>query len=216
MVTETVVDLLRHGEPEGGARLRGARTDDPLSATGWSELHAAVAGRRDWDRIATSPLARCRAFADAIAAEAGLTPTVDPRLSEYDFGDWDGHPFDSLWAQQGDALAAFFGDPDRSAPPNGETAAAFRARVRAAWEDLIADAAGGRILIVGHGGVLRQLVADTLGVPGNPHAALEWPHAAMSRIRVHDDPPYPRNRSLVFHGRVPASGEAKEGAWQNC
>ena len=149
-------------------------------------------------------------MADAIAGEAGLTRAVDTRLSGYDFCDGDGHPFDALGAQQGDALAAFFGDPDRSAPPNGETAAAFRARVRAAREDLIADAAGGRILVVGHGGVLRQLVADTLGVPGNPHAPLEWPHAAMSRIRVHDDPPYPRSRSLVFHGRAPSSGNPNE------
>jgi broad specificity phosphatase PhoE len=77
--------------------------------------------------------------------------------------------------------------------------------VRAAWADLLERAAGGRVLIVGHGGVLRQYVADTLGVPGNPHAALEWPHAAMSRIRVFDDPPYPQARSLVFHGRVAAS-----------
>lgn len=212
MVTETVVDLLRHGEPEGGARLRGARTDDPLSAAGWSALHAAIAGRRDWDLVATSPLVRCRAFADAAAAEAGLAASVDPRLVEYDFGDWDGRSFAALRAEHGDALAAFFGDPDRAAPPNGETAAAFRSRVRAAWEDLVAAAAGGRILIVGHGGVLRQWVADTLGVSGNPHAALEWPHAAMSRIRVCDDPPYPRSRSLVFHGRTaPVRGEREEG-----
>jgi broad specificity phosphatase PhoE len=210
MVTETIVDLLRHGEPEGGDRLRGARTDDPLSETGWSALRAATAGRRGWDRVATSPLARCRAFADAVAGDSGLAATVDPRLAEYDFGDWDGHPFTTLWADHGDALAAFFGDPDQAPPPNGETASAFRERVRAAWEDLIASAPGGRILIVGHGGVLRQFVADTLGVAGNPHAALEWPHAAMSRIRVFDDPPWPRSRSLVFHGRR-AHGYREDG-----
>lgn len=211
MMTETVIDLLRHGEPEGGARLRGARTDDPLSPAGWTALHAAVGERRDWNLIASSPLARCRAFAETLAADAGLAATVDARLGEYDFGDWDGRAFDELWAEAGEALAGFFGDPDRAPPPHGEIAAAFRARVRAALDELVAAAAGGRILIVGHGGVLRQFVADTLGVPGNPHAALEWPHAAMSRIRVFDDPPHPRCRSLVFHGRVEWARGDREG-----
>lgn len=211
MATATVIDLLRHGEAEGGARLRGRRTDDPLTAAGWAALHDAVAGYRGWDLIATSPLARCRGFAEAIAAEAGRPATVDARLGEYDFGDWDGRTIDALWAEAGDALAAFFGDPDSMQPPNGERAEAFRARVRAAGDDLIARAAGGRILIVGHGGVLRQLVADTLGMSGSPGMALEWPHAAMSRIRVIDEPPYPRTRSLVFHGCVQWPDGNREG-----
>jgi broad specificity phosphatase PhoE len=205
MPTETVIDLLRHGEPVGGGHLRGARTDDPLTEGGWSDLQRAVGTWHDWDIVATSPLARCHAFAVHLAAEPGVELVVDARLSEYDFGAWDGIPFDRLWAESGDAVAAFFGDPDSAPPPDGEAAADFRARARAAWANLLERAAGGRVLIVGHGGVLRQYVADTLGVPGNPHAALEWPHAAMSRIRVFDDPPYPQARSLVFHGRVAAS-----------
>lgn len=201
MATETVVDLLRHGEVAGGARLRGARSDDPLTEAGRAALRASVGGGQRWDLVATSPLARCRAFAEELAGTLDAGLVVDDRLREYDFGDWDGQPFDRLWAERGDALATFFGDPDSAAPPNGETAATFRARVRAAWDALVERGAGGCVLVVGHGGVLRQFVADTLGVPGNPHAALEWPHAAMSRVRVFNDPPYPRSRSLVFHGR---------------
>ena len=130
-------------------------------------------------------------------------PSVDERLREYDFGDWDGRSFEGLWADHGDALAAFLGDPDSGAPPNGEAAGAFRQRVRAAWGDLIAAGAGERILLIGHGGVLRQLVADTLGVAPTAHAALEWPHAAVARVRVVDAPAHPRSQSLVFHGWQP-------------
>ena len=56
-----VIDLIRHGEPEGGRRYRGA-TDDPLTAAGWRQMEAAVAGL-SWQRIYSSPLVRCADFA---------------------------------------------------------------------------------------------------------------------------------------------------------
>ena len=33
------LDLLRHGETEGGTRYRGT-TDDPLTAAGWEQMRA--------------------------------------------------------------------------------------------------------------------------------------------------------------------------------
>lgn len=201
MATDTVVDLLRHGEAAGGERLRGARTDDGLTPRGRAALDEVARHAGPWDVVATSPLARCHAFAQALARAGCGEPVVDARLQEYDFGDWDGCALDALWAHHGDALAAFLGDPDSLTPPGGESAAAFRARVRAAWRDLLARAGGGRVLVVGHGGVLRQLVADALGLPGTGQAALEWPHAALTRLRLHDDPPHAPAVTLVFHAR---------------
>lgn len=202
MTSETRIDLLRHGEAAGGARLRGGRCDDALSREGLAQLDAAVTMSAGWDVVVTSPLVRCRSFAESLADREGCELRVDERLREYDFGDWDGRAFDELWREHGDDLAAFFGDPDSVIPPGGETAAAFRSRVRAAWQELLSLHAGSHLLLIGHGGVLRQIVADVLGVAGPVHAALEWPHAAMSRVRVFDDPPNPRSQSLVWHGRV--------------
>lgn len=201
MATETIVDLLRHGEVAGGERLRGARTDDPLAPHGRAALQRVAQRDGPWDLVATSPLARCHAFARSLSQRAGCELLVDARLREYDFGDWDGRPLEELWSRHGDALAAFLGDPDSVTPPGGETAAAFRARVRGAWHDLLEPAAGRRALLLGHGGVLRQIVADALGLAAGAHAALEWPHAALSRLRVRGDPPHPRSIALVFHAR---------------
>ncbi len=199
MAAELRIDLLRHGEVAGGAKLRGAGNDEPLSDRGWRQLQAAADAHGPWDLVVSSPLARCRRFAESFA---GAALVVDARLREFDFGDWDGRALDTLWAERGDVLAAFLADPERVTPPNGETAAAFRARVRSAWQDLIARESDERILVVGHGGVLRQWLADALDAPMSAHARIEWPHGALSRLRAYLEPPQPPSVSLTFHAHV--------------
>lgn len=202
MPVKTLLDLLRHGEAAGGRRLRGGRCDDPLSEHGQTQLEHATADNPGWELVVASPQARCRTFAESLATSLDCDRHIDERLREYDFGDWDGETFDELWREYGEALAAFLGDPDAVTPPGGESAANFRARVRAARDELLERHAGRHVLLIGHGGVLRQLVADALQLDGSAHAALEWPHAALSRLRVIDDPPHARTTTLVFHART--------------
>ena len=85
----TTLDLMRHGEPVGGRRYRG-QIDDPLSEKGWAQMRAAVGELAPWDRIVSSPLLRCRAFAEALASAHGLPLTLDERLKEVGFGAWEG------------------------------------------------------------------------------------------------------------------------------
>lgn len=205
---ETIVDLLRHGEAAGGRKLRGRGTDDPLTLRGRADMERMAAHAGPWDVVASSPMQRCIAFAEPLARQAGARLIVEERFSEYDFGEWGGQMLDELWARHGDALAAFFSDPGRVTPPGGERAAAFRERVRSGWNALLHTAPGERVLLVAHGGVLRQLVADALGVPFALHAALEWPHAAHSRLRVFADAAHHdgRSASLVFHARTYPDG----------
>ena len=63
---ETVIDLIRHGEPIGGRRYRGHGVDDPLSEKGWSQMWQAVGNYNAWHHIITSPLQRCQQFPPAI------------------------------------------------------------------------------------------------------------------------------------------------------
>jgi hypothetical protein len=39
------LDLLRHGEPEGGRLYRGNLLDNPLSEKGWQQMQASVNGK---------------------------------------------------------------------------------------------------------------------------------------------------------------------------
>ncbi|HKL78506.1 MAG TPA: histidine phosphatase family protein, partial [Gammaproteobacteria bacterium] len=103
---EPCIDLLRHGEPEGGKKYRG-QTDDPLTGNGWQQMWQATGPVRPWTRIVTSPLRRCAAFAESLAAEAGTPLAWDRRLMEVDYGHWAGRTLAEVRAEDPDTLAAF-------------------------------------------------------------------------------------------------------------
>jgi len=71
---KTVIDLLRHGEPEGGRMYRGGGVDHALSEAGWQQMHASVERRvednqDDWSAIISSPMLRCKEFSTHLAKE---------------------------------------------------------------------------------------------------------------------------------------------------
>ncbi len=183
MNTPTTIDLIRHGEPVGGSKYRG-QTDDPLSENGWAQMRAALAGHQPWEVVVTSPLARCRAFAEELAARLALPLEVDARFMEVCFGEWEGCTAEELLATDSERLARFWSDPMRHAPPGGETLTAFRDRILAAWEDILAHHAGRHVLIVGHAGTIRIAVCHVLDMPLDRLFRIQVPNAGITRIQV--------------------------------
>ncbi|PWK88630.1 histidine phosphatase family protein [Fulvimonas soli] len=170
------LELLRHGDT--GQRSYRGQLDDPLSALGWAQLRAAAAGRA-WDRIVSSTLRRCAAFAQELAQARGLPLRLDARLAEYHFGDWQGVPIETLAARDGEALARFWADPVRHPPPGAESFAAFRARLCAALDEAARAAAGARVLVLTHGGAIRLLRCLVEGRDYGDMAGIEVPHASL-------------------------------------
>lgn len=173
-MSDARLELLRHGDT--GQRSYRGQLDDPLSALGWTQLRAAVRGRA-WDRVVSSPLARCAAFARELAEARGLPLRLDPRLAEYHFGDWQGVPIETLAERDGDALARFWADPVAHPPPGAESFAAFRARLGAALDDVLRE--GGRALVVTHGGAIRLLRCVAEGRGFGDMAGIEVAHASL-------------------------------------
>lgn len=182
----TTLDFLRHGEPVGGKRYRG-QTDDPLSEKGWAQMSRATAGERPWTALASSPLSRCRAFAQGLAEETGLPLTVDARLAEVGFGVWEGRTAAELEGEAPGCVRAFKLDPVARRPHGAERLADFHARVVAAYEDLLARHAGGHVLVVAHAGVMRMAISHVLGLPPERAYRLQIGSAAMARIRSEVD-----------------------------
>ncbi len=196
-----IVDLLRHGEPEGGQRYRG-HLDDPLSATGWAQMRAAVAGDT-WDRILTSPLTRCRAFAETLGGELDIPVAVEPAFREISFGRWEGLTAAEILEQDGDHLGRFWADGDAHPPPEGERLGAFHQRVGDGWHRRCRELMGNHVLVVGHGGLIRMILAHVLNVPPNrTMAGVAIPYACRSRVRL-DDTDHGLLGCLQSHGPRP-------------
>lgn len=189
-----VIDLLRHGEPVGGRRYRG-QVDDPLSEKGWSEMHAALGDACPWTHLVTSPLLRCRAFADVLAARCGLAPQVEPRLREVGFGVWEGHTAQEIETRWPGALARFKADPVHARPERAEPLDAFFTRVSAALDECVAGRQEGHLLIICHAGVIRMALAWALALPLDRAYRVEVPSAGLTRLRFDAG-----RASLVHHG----------------
>ena len=134
----TTIDLIRHGEPVGGARYRG-HTDDPLSEQGWAQMRGAVNDHNSWDVIVSSPLLRCAEFASEIASRHNIPLQTDERFKEIFFGPWEGKTADELLQQDKDCLQRFWSDPVNNMPAGAETIHDFEQRVLAGWNDIVAQ-----------------------------------------------------------------------------
>lgn len=184
----TTIELLRHGECEGGACYRGKLTDHALSNKGFQEMLRKLE-RLDggWGCIVSSSLKRCASFASQLSASQNIALLLDDRLKEISFGQWDGELIEDVWRSDKCGVEAWFNDPVHSPPPEGEPADAFSTRVIDACEALLKDHAGEKLLIICHGGVMRVLLGHCLGVAYQCLGNFEIPYGCLSRIQVIDD-----------------------------
>jgi len=190
----TTLDLIRHGEPVGGRRYRG-QIDDPLSDKGWAQMQAAVGETVPWTRIVSSPLLRCRAFAEGLSEQHGLPLALDDRLKEVGFGDWEGKSAAEIEEGAPGTLAHFKLDPVNARPAGAEPLADFHARVAAALDDLLEQHTGQHVLLVGHAGVMRMALAWALHIPLEHAYRIEVATASLTRLRFEAG-----RASLIFHG----------------
>jgi len=190
----TVLDLMRHGEPVGGRKYRG-QIDDPLSEKGWAQMQAAVGDAAPWTRIVSSPLLRCRAFAETLAARHGLPLALDDRLKEVGFGVWEGKTTTEIEQDAPGTLARFKADPVHARPAGAEPLADFQARVAAGLDAIVAQQRDQHVLVVGHAGVLRMALAWALHIPLQHAYRIEVASASLTRLRFSNG-----RASLIFHG----------------
>ncbi len=169
----TRLALIRHAPTawtERG-RLQG-RADVPLSAPG----RAAAAGQRPPAELAgadwvSSPLARARDTARLMGVER---VAIEARLTEMDWGRWEGRRLASLRAELGAAMADNEARGLDFRPDGGESPRDVQARL-APW--LAQVAARKRPLVaVTHKGVIRAILALATGwdMTGTPPARLGW------------------------------------------
>ena len=195
---KTTLDYLRHGQPTGGSRYRGHGVDDPLSDLGWQQMRDTTAGAADWQRVISSPMQRCVAFADWIAQERHLPLVIEPDLREVGFGSWEGVAREQLRRERSAEYEAFYRDPVHNRPAGAEPLEAFGARVAAVFEALVARYAGEHLLVVCHAGVIRGTLGHVTRSPAINWYRTEVDNAAITRF-AHDH----RGVRLVAHNWRP-------------
>lgn len=186
--TSLRIDIIRHGEPEGGVRYRGS-LDDPLSVTGWQQLHRVVEQMQQdgigWEHIVSSPMQRCHAFAEQLSQSLALPLQIEQNLRELSFGDLEGLTPQQAWQQHSELLTRMWQAPEIHTAPNGEPFQAFRDRVLDSVQQLIHQHPGKNLLIIAHGGVIRAMLNGLFQIPAQTTFRMEIPFAAATRFSVY-------------------------------
>ena len=108
---------------------------------------------------------------------------VEPGFREVGFGSWEGSSPDELMARDLEAYDAFYRDPVGNRPAGAEPLEDFLARVRAAYEAVMASQSGRRILVVGHAGVSRAVIGHVLQAEPGRWYRIRVDNAGVTRIR---------------------------------
>ncbi|GAB4437888.1 MAG: alpha-ribazole phosphatase [Anaerolineae bacterium] len=180
--------LIRHGETDWNAQGRyQGQTDIPLNAVGWQQAQALAQrlAREPLTAIYASDLRRAGQTATVIAEPHQLPVRHDPRLREMRFGVFEGLTYAEIAARYPEALAAWQQNRD-TPPPGGEALAAFSARVRDFFDAVIAAHDDAAVLVVAHGGALRDMICRALDIPADRRWNLAMDNASLSELHLYE------------------------------
>ncbi|MFI7073394.1 bifunctional RNase H/acid phosphatase [Micromonospora sediminicola] len=159
--------LVRHGETERTVQKRySGRGDVPLTERGRAQARATAARVAELApsvaAVVSSPLSRCVATAEAVAARVGEPPVrTDDDLIECDFGIWEGRTFAEVrqgWPGELDAWLA----STRVAPPQGESFTEVAERTGRAVDRLRSAYPGETVVVVSHVSPIKLVLRDAL------------------------------------------------------
>jgi probable phosphoglycerate mutase len=190
------VYLARHARPEGpeDRRYRG-QADLPLGSAGREQAHElggtlmTLTGGACFDAVFASDLIRCWDTAEIASGAEGCAAPVqkEPWLREIDVGLWEGFTWEEARERHPAESAAREADVTGVPFPGGESFAGLRDRVVPAFERLLeASLAAGhrRVLVVGHKGVNRVILAHLQGIPLPEIFSIEQDYCAVTLLKV--------------------------------
>ena len=162
----TKLSFVRHGQARSADGSYG--NDTPLSRLGHEQaraIAATLAAETAPTGVYASPYPRAVETARPFCRRYEITPTVDPRLVEFElptvaFEMLQERPDLALWR------------PDHCATPGGETLAAFSERVATVCTDIVLRHARASVAIFTHAGVIDAALRWAVSLP--PDSA--WQH----------------------------------------
>ncbi len=187
----TEILLVRHGEsepadPERPFELVDGHGDPPLDAVGREQADR-LADRLTGERISAiyvTSLRRTVETAAPLAHRTGLEPRVERDLREVYLGEWEGGLFRIKAAEHHPAYLQAMEEQRWDAIPGAEPASEFADRVWAGINRVVAAHPDERVVVIAHGGVIGQVLADATGA--RPFAFIGADNASISHVVIHD------------------------------
>ena len=197
--------LVRHEETDGSMRGRCyGNLDVPLSDAGRqrAEELGTVLSELPLTAVYSSPLSRSLGTAAAIAAVQRLDVLAEERLREIDFGELEGLTYDEVRAERPELYRAWMETPTRVRFPGGEAFTDLQRRVLAAAAEIRSRHDGEAVAIVAHGGVVRVVLADALGLADEAIFRLGQSHGGVSVVDWLEEAPVVRLVNAVLYSRA--------------
>lgn len=179
--------LVRHGETDWNRDKRYLGSSDfELNETGLcqAEALASFLQTESIDIIYASGLSRATQTAAAIGKPHGLTPQADDRLRELSLGVFEGLTFVEANQRYPEMMSTWLEDYEQP-PQDGESLSALRRRTAEFITMLRQHPAPASIAIVSHGGPLREIVRQLLGLPESAHWYFSFSPASLSEILLY-------------------------------
>ena len=184
----TRILLVRHGYVEGiePPRFRGRR-EVPLTELGQRQAAATaarIAATRKVVAVWTSPVQRCVATGQAIAAATGAPAKVVGALNDLDYGDWTWLTYEAARAADADLFDRWYSAPATVRFPGGESLQDLVLRAGDAMRQASAEAVGdGAVLVlVTHDSVGRAMLMQALDQPLSAYRRLVMSPCSISEI----------------------------------
>jgi broad specificity phosphatase PhoE len=189
----TEIVLVRHGETQSNLeQLLHGRTDVPLTPLG--EWQAARVAQRVQEiggasALYSSPLIRAHSTALRISQTIGLETILLADLMEYHFGDFEGFSLAEIQQAYPELFLRALDTSDTEFRfPNGESKHEFNVRVKSAFNQLVEEHSGERIVVVAHGGVIGSAVAQFTGGNPNDWAKYLVRNCSVTHLELNGDP----------------------------
>ncbi|MDW6023584.1 histidine phosphatase family protein [Mesorhizobium sp. BAC0120] len=180
----TTFFLVRHAAHDEVETLLAGRMEGiQLGAMGRAQA-ARLAERmrsEQFGAVYSSPRARSRATAEAIAGVSGVSPVqTDQNLDEIDFGDWSGKTFAEL--ENDPDWRLWNSDRSRASTPAGDTMLQVRERVTGCMERLRPVHVESGVVLVSHADVIKAAVCRILALPSDAGARFDISPASVTTI----------------------------------
>ncbi|GGD64477.1 histidine phosphatase family protein [Paenibacillus nasutitermitis] len=182
--------LMRHGETEWNRdrnRYCG-RSDIPLSDVGREQAAAASLQLVGIDLVYASDLRRAIDTATFIAQHRQLPILMDERLTEADFGSWDGLWGNDIEERYPDCWNSWKADPTSvKAGETGESGLEIYRRMDGFFKEKAMEHPGKRILVVSHSTAIRIYLAGMLSMPLRAYRQLTVSNATISVLETSEE-----------------------------